>query len=138
MIWICVKLDLKISLFFVESDSTSHLHLDLNQQMLRLSCILNTKPEIDQIWNGVYLAKEYFVSCIPLHVFYTRKCVFLTRNMTVVRSLGKLSGSPPVASDQSIVTGVFIDFRWMFNFICQRSVTDVFCLLIFVLMILNE
>lgn len=100
VIWICVKLDLKISLFFVESDSNSHLHLDLNQQMLRLSCILNTKPEIDQIWNGVYLAEEYFVSCIPLHLFYTRKCVFLTKNMTVVRSLGKLSGSPPVASDQ--------------------------------------
>lgn len=38
--------------------------------------------------------------------------------MTVVRSPGKLSGSPPVASDQAIVTGVFIDFRRMFNFIC--------------------
>lgn len=50
--------------------------------------------------------KEYFVSCIPLHVFYTRKCVFLTRNMTVVRSLGKLSGSPPVVSDPAIATGV--------------------------------
>lgn len=35
----------------------------------------------------------------------------LGRNMTVVRSPGKLSGSPPVASDQAIVTGVFIDFR---------------------------
>lgn len=31
--------------------------------------------------------------------------------MTVVRSPGKLSGSPPVTSDQAIVTGVFIDFR---------------------------
>lgn len=48
-------------------------------------------------------------------ILYKEMCILnkkLGRNMTaVIRSLGKLSGSPPVASDQSIVTGVFIEFR---------------------------
>lgn len=49
-------------------------------------------------------------------ILYKEMCILNKklglRNMTaVIRSLGKLSGSPPVASDQSIVTGVFIEFR---------------------------
>lgn len=62
------------------------------------------------LFSGRIFCFMYTATCI----LYKEMCILnkkLGRNMTVVRSLGKLSGSPPVASDQSIVTGVFIEFR---------------------------
>lgn len=62
------------------------------------------------LFSGRIFCFMYTATCI----LYKEMCILnkkLGRNMTAVRSLGKLSGSPPVASDQSIVTGVFIEFR---------------------------
>lgn len=57
------------------------------------------------LFNGRIFCFMYTTTCI----LYKEMCILnkkLGRNMTDVRSLGKLSGSPPVASDPAIATGV--------------------------------